>query len=125
MTDRPAGRVIEVDVVDRNNRRAVGADVAFLINGRFAGQLLVGSNRSGPVTFEVRNPFVTVEVRASLLGQVRTATVGPHERRATLVFDNVPRFAAGVDSRATCPDGSSGSPCVECSEDGDSWRMCG
>jgi hypothetical protein len=57
MTDRPADRVIELDVVDRNNRRAVGVEVAFLINGRFAGQLLVGSNRSGPVTFEIRNPL--------------------------------------------------------------------
>ena len=125
MPDGPAGRVIELDVVDRNNRRAVGADVAFRINGRFAGRLLVGSNRSGPVTFEVRNPFATVEVRASLLGQVRTATVGPHERRATLVFDTCRASPPASIRGRPVRTAARGSPCVECSEDGDSWRMCG
>lgn len=123
---RPEGRFIEIDVTDPDGHRAVGAEVAFQVNGVFAGMLTVGSSRSGPITIEISNPLAVVDIRAELLGQVHAAVVAPgDDSRLTFVFESVPRFAAEVQSRATCPDGTSGSPCVICFADGESWRMCG
>jgi hypothetical protein len=122
---RPGGRTIEVSVTDRDHHRVVGAQVLFLIDGAPAGQVQIGSNRSGPVTIEIGNAAATVEVRASLFGEAKSAIVPPTEHSVTFVFDHAPLFAGAMESVAQCPDGTTGSPCVICRSGEDTWRMCG
>lgn len=123
MVARPVGRTVAISVLDLHGQPAAGAIVRLAIDGRAAGTMSTGSDKS-PLSIEVFNPLALIELEVSLLGQTRTATVLPGQDRIVFSFASTLRFAAGVAAIVECPDGRRGNPCVLCSDASGTWRLC-
>lgn len=123
----PVGRMVAIHALDATGAYAHTAVLEFRVGGRFAGTIDLGTSVEGPVTIEVDDPASSIEIRARFLGQAIDAQVLPHQDAISVRFSRVaPHFAAGRMAVATCPDGTSGRPCVTCrdAKSGASWRMC-
>jgi len=121
---RPAGRAVLIEVVDRQGRPAGGAEIAVNLGSRFAGTISTGSGVERPMTLVVDNPQAVIELKVSLLGQVQRILLPPGQGSVKFVFASAPYFAASIQPVLTCPDGTVGYPCVTCRDGGAIWKMC-
>ena len=120
------GRKVSIAVLDASGAAADSAELFVALNGAFAGVINLGIGGSGPITLEVDDPMVHIALQARLLGQSIDIEVPPYQDAVTLQFAVLaPHFVLGRQGYAHCPDGTSGSPCVTCTDaNGVSWRIC-
>ena len=121
---RPAGRAIAIEVVDAQGRPAGGATISVSIDQRPAGTIDSGSGADRPFVLLVDDPTAAIDLAVSLSGSTQHKRLTAAVSSARFVFPVAPVFKARKAPRPTCPDGSTGYPCVTCTDGGVSWRMC-
>lgn len=120
----PTGRRVRITAIDAVGRPAP-ASVEILIDGEPAGQLELGSGNARAVHVTVHDPRSVIELQASFLAETFHAELPPGVDHADFQFSGVARFAVASRPQAICPDGKSGSPCVQCTgKNGKKWEMC-
>ena len=123
-TGSTRGRRVWITAVDGSGGPA-GASIKVFFNGADAGLLDLGTGTRDPVSIEVSDPNCSIELVASYSGQTLRRELPPSLDHVTLRFSGVIRFAGPRRPLATCPDGTSGSPCVQCRDGtGRTWEMC-
>jgi hypothetical protein len=120
----PAGRAIAIEVVDAQGRPAGGATIAVSIDQHPAGTIDSGSGSDRPFVLFVGNPSAAVDIEVSVSGSVQQMRLTAAVSSARFVFPVLPTFMTKRPPRLTCPDGSTGYPCVTCTDGAVSWRMC-
>lgn len=118
------GRRIEIFVQDAAGRPVAGVTVSVTLNGRNAGKIVIGSRSEGRASIELVDGDGSVELIAGLLGLTLTESVAPQQTKVLFQFQQAPRYALPVKAVATCPDGTSNSPCVVCRDGADTWKLC-
>lgn len=120
--DRPPARLIRIAIRDIHGQPAM-ADVDITINGRPSGSIFTGSGVSES-TIEITDPNASVELQATMAGQVQSGYVLPGQDSIRFDFKTVALVKAKVPPVARCPDGTTGAPCVTCRDGNDTWKIC-
>lgn len=66
----------------------------------------------------------SIGLEATLLGITRSLVLDAQQDVVEFTFKALPRFRVPVPPVVRCPDGTTGSPCVTCSDGNATWRMC-
>jgi hypothetical protein len=121
---QPIGRKVSIRAIDGNGKPSGGV-VDVRIDGQPAGRIDLGTGSEDPISIEVSKPNSLIQVSGRFLGQEISVDLPPGEDYAELHFSGSARFAAGRRPLAHCPDGTTGSPCVQCRDaSGATWEMC-
>src|SRR5579863_969538 len=118
----PPARIVRIAVRDIHGQPAT-ADVKIVINGRPSGSIFTGSGVSQS-TVEIYDSNATVQLEATMAGQVRRANLSPGEDSIRFDFDIEALVRAKAPPVARCPDGTTGMPCVICRDGDDTWKIC-
>jgi hypothetical protein len=115
----PAATAIAIQALDQSGRPAVGVVMDIHINGAHAGSVHSGT---GSAQIEFAAPNANVTIVATFDGLTQTATAAPGQDTVVFHFPKAaPQRLGSFQSRARCPDGTTGSPCVDCPN----ARICG
>jgi len=115
------GRHIAVHVVDANDILITGADILFSIDGIPAGGV---RSSAGNASFYTPNSSVTVDISVVVDLRTQSAHLPPGFDTYTFRFVEARAYLAAELPVASCPDGSSGQPCVDCDIGGVFVRIC-
>jgi len=119
------GRTITIALRDRFGARLSAGEIEISINGQPRGSIFTGSSGVGESVIEIGDPHATVSVKASANdGAVLLADLPPGTDFYQFDFQTAPLIKANLPPVARCPDGTTGSPCVTCTDGIDTWRIC-
>lgn len=117
----PSGRRIVIHVVDANDNPIPGSDILFSIN-----RVPVGGVRSsaGSASLDMPESSVVVDVSAMVGQFTQSAHLPPGFDTHIFRFSQTRVYQSVGPPVASCPDGTSGQPCVDCDIGGIIVRIC-
>lgn len=119
------GRRIVIRLRDRFGDPLRAGSIEISINGRFRGSIFTGSPAASESVIEIESSTAVVSVKAEANdGTVLRADLPPGVDDYQFDFQTAPLIKANLPPTAHCPDGTTGSPCVTCSDGIDTWRIC-
>lgn len=123
-TGRPTTRrTVAIVITDPTNAPAAGVRVKVLIDGASAGHFETGSGSARPM--RVTAPAdATIDLEVIALGQQQQVRLAQGQTSVRLTVASMLRFAIQVPPVATCPDQTTGSPCVTCRDATGEWELC-
>jgi hypothetical protein len=123
--DVPARR-ITIAIQDADGVPLAGALVRITVDGQSLGILQTGADPAGVSSLSLQGEdlWATVSLHATYGSQTQDATLPPGEDNHVFVFDAVAMVRSKGPAVARCPDGTSNSPCVDCSSGTRQWRIC-
>jgi hypothetical protein len=121
MGAEPETHRVTITVVDHDKEPVVGASLTFEVENTLYGQATIGSR---PVTIELSDDEVRLTVKAKYSGQKQEVSLSPDQRSYTFYFTRTVTPQTFGPPVATCPDGTSGQPCVDCVIGGNKIRIC-
>lgn len=121
---QPSGRAITVEVLDAQGRTAADATIVVSIDNRPAGEIHTGSGADRPFMLFIDDLNAAVDLTVTLSGSTQSMQLMGGMRVARFVFSHAPLGASKKAPSLKCPDGTTGFPCVTCTDGSVSWRMC-
>lgn len=114
-------RHVTVWALDGSGDRAAGAELRFAVGGRSYGAATIGQ---GPARIQFEAPAIELIIEADYWGETVAARLLPGVDEYIFRFQAVARGIHGGPGTARCPDGTVGQPCVDCSVNGSTVRIC-
>ena len=118
----PKGVLIKISVIGRNGYALKKSKITFYVSGRAVGTI-DDSNGFGSILLPDADDRVTVEAKFGESTVQRILKDGEEEITIQLDEDEL-LLKALLPTRAICPDGTSGQPCVVCSIGGKPYQIC-
>jgi hypothetical protein len=118
-----SGRNITILTRDRFGNPMVGSQIEIFVQGRFAGTILTGLGGRGTISLGSLTGSVRVRATGGSLPP-QQVDVPPLSDQVEIDLGTAPLVKAKIPPIATCPDGTTGSPCVTCHDGSETWRIC-
>ena len=118
-----SGRNITILTRDRFGNPMEGAQIEVFVQGRSVGTIFTGPSGQGTIYLGSLTGSVRVRATGGSLPP-QQVDVPPLSQQVEIDLGIAPLVKAKIPPIATCPDGTTGSPCVTCNDGSETWRIC-
>ena len=118
-----SGRKIRIATRDKFGSPLAGAEIEVFISGRFLGRIFTGSGVAES-TVDIGPLAGTVLVKVTAADGASKSEDVLSSDKIEITLDTAPLFKSKIPAIPTCPDGTTGSPCVICHDGEDTWQIC-
>ena len=115
---------IRILVRDGEGRPAPAAEIEITAGAKPIGRIFTGSGVEESVVSVGPLSGAPLKIRVTFNGITKEEALPPNQNSMQFDFDSFVILKAKLNPRVTCPNGTSGYPCVVCSDGAEVWQIC-